>query len=142
MRQSIAQLEDAKSEEERRLKYRGAARISLDALQFSEDDMKQLDAKNVEHLVDIFRREGCRRQPVRNHISALITQPCLDTALEISRISASSLLTPSSDDYPQLRLPSGIRLTCLHGKHRIQAGREFLRPRDKWWIVDLYLAGR
>jgi hypothetical protein len=142
MRQSRARLEDAKSEEERRLRYRGAACIFIDALQFSEDDMKQLDAKNVERLVDVFRREGCQRQPLRNHVLVLITQSCLDTALELSGASASSLLTPRSDDYPQLRLPPGIRLVCLHGKHRIQAGREFLRPRDKWWIVDLYLAGK
>jgi hypothetical protein len=36
---------------------------------------------------------------------------------------------------------AGYQLECLHGRHRIQAGREFLSPRNKWWAVDLYLAG-
>lgn len=142
MRHSRARVEATKSEEERRLRYRGAACISLDALQFCEDDVRTLDAKNVERLVDVFRREGCQRQPIRNHVLGLITESCLDIALETSRISASSLLTPRSDNYPHLRLPSDTRLVCLHAKHRIQAGREFLPARDKWWIVDLYLEGK
>lgn len=55
MRHSRALEEATNSEEERRLKYRGAACISLDALQFSEDDLKTLDAKNVERPVEVFR---------------------------------------------------------------------------------------
>ncbi|TAQ83715.1 hypothetical protein B7494_g7958 [Chlorociboria aeruginascens] len=37
-------------------------------------------------------------------------------------------------------LASGHHLTCLHGRHRIQAAREILPPTDAWWAVDLYLA--
>lgn len=142
MRHSRALEEAANSEEERRLKYRGAACISLDALQFYEDDLKTLDAKNVERLVEVFSREGCQRQPIRNHVLVLITESCLDLALETSGISASSLITRRPGHYPHLRLPSDTRLVCLNGKHRIQAGREFLPARDKWWIVDLYLEGK
>jgi hypothetical protein len=51
------------------------------------------------------------------------------------------LLSNPRDRYPELVFPGGYQLECLHGRHRIQAGREFLSPRDKWWAVDLYLAG-
>lgn len=131
MRRSRRQADDAKFERERRGKYRGAARISLDVLEFLEKQSAVLDRENVEYLKEVFRCEACRRQPVRNHVLVLIDQSCLDTALVMSDISAASLLT-TGDEYPELRLPSGARLQCLYGKHRIQAGREFLSPRDKW----------
>ncbi|KAK5400801.1 hypothetical protein LTR06_011261, partial [Exophiala xenobiotica] len=73
-------------------------------------------------------------------------QACLESALDLSRISAAALLTRNTNDpaavgdYPQLQVPVGVRLTCLHGRHRIQAALEFLPARDKWWIADLYLA--
>ena len=140
MRPSRRQADNARFERERRGKYRGAARITLDVLHFSEKQSTTLDQENVEYLKEVFRREHCRREPVRNHVLVLIDQSCLDTALGLSGISAAALLT-TGDEYPELRLPAGVRLECLHGKHRIQAGREFLSPRDKWWIAELYLAG-
>nr|KAK5449229.1 hypothetical protein LTR18_002318 [Exophiala xenobiotica] len=148
MRQSRTRVEDERLERERQLKYRGTARISLDVLQFVVDDDRPLDVKNVQRLVKIYQREGCRRQFVSNHILVVIDQACLDSALDLSRISAAALLTRNTNDpaavgdYPQLQVPVGVRLTCLHGRHRIQAAREFLSPRDKWWIADLYLAGK
>ncbi|OBT51206.1 hypothetical protein VE04_07718 [Pseudogymnoascus sp. 24MN13] len=42
-------------------------------------------------------------------------------------------------NYPLLEFPTGFRLECLYGRHRIEAGREFLHPGDNWWTVDLYL---
>ena len=142
MRQRKVQSEDINFDEERRRHARGTARISLDRLQLSEQDATELDLENVERLKKIFRREGCRQHPVRNHILVLITQECLDAALGLSETSAAALLESGPHNYPKLQLPPGIRLTCLHGKHRIQAGREFLSPRDKWWVADLYLTGK
>ena len=141
MRQSRVLLEDAKLEEDRHLNSRGTVRIRLDALYIPTEQADKLDKKNVQRLKEIFRREGCRPQEVQNHIVALIDQPCLDAALERSDLSASALSRTQNGYYPELRLARGARLECLHGKHRIQAGREYLSPRDKWWIVDLYLVG-
>ena len=147
MRPSRARAEDERLERERRLNYRGTARVSLDVLQFLVDDSQELDENNVERLKRIFQREGCRRQFVSNHILVAIDQACLDTALGLSRLSSAALFAqPSNDtgvgDYPELQFPDGVRLTCLHGRHRIQAAREFLSPHDKWWIADLYLTGK
>ncbi|KAK5312981.1 hypothetical protein LTR93_011123 [Exophiala xenobiotica] len=112
------------------------------------DDDRPLDVKNVQRLVKIYQREGCRRQFVSNRILVvIIDQACLETALDLSRISAAALLTRNTNndpaavgDYPQLQVPVDVRLICLHGRHRIRAARELLSPRDKWWIANLYLA--
>ena len=48
--------------------------------------------------------------------------------------------SPIVNGYSELVFPS--RLECLHGRHRVQAGKEFLSTGDKWWIVDLYLTDR
>ena len=147
MRPSRARAEDEKFERERKLNYRGSARVSLNVLQFLVDDSQELDENNVERLKRIFQREGCRRQFVSNHILVAIDQASLDTALSLSRLSPAVLFAqPSNDtlvgDYPELQFPDGARLTCLHGRHRIQAAREFLSAHDKWWIADLYLTGK
>jgi hypothetical protein len=142
MRQKRAQQEDARIESERRLKFRGAARISLDPLQLSNEEYEELDWENVQRLKDAYQEEGCRREAENHRILVLIDRSDLNTALEISGIPAASLLTPRQGDYPELQLRANLRLKCLHGKHRIQAGREFLSPRDMWWIADLYLSGK
>lgn len=128
-------------ERERQEKYRGSASISLDAIDLFSVDPSTLDRKNVERLKEVFRNEDCQRQPVTNHILVLVDQACFEAALESSGASAPALLAAGSDEYPKLRFPAGVRLACLHGRHRVQAGREFLPPHDKWWIADLYLTG-
>ncbi|KIW09691.1 hypothetical protein PV08_12034 [Exophiala spinifera] len=141
MRTSRARLEDAKFETERRRQHRGTARISLDVLKVQFEAHEQLDRNNVERLKGIYRREGCRPQLINNRILVEIDETSFDAALDLSGVAAADLFTPQRDDYPELRFPTGTEVICLHGKHRIQAGREFLSPRDKWWIADIYLGG-
>jgi hypothetical protein len=143
MRQALAQLEDSKIERERRRTYRGTARVRLEALHFRRNRPRELDRKHVEYLKRCFRKDGCRRLPKENHISAVIDQEHLDRAIRGSEISQADLLTNQPHHYAELVFPSGYQLECLHGQHRIQAAREveILSPIDKWWTVDLYLAG-
>ncbi|KAL5352248.1 hypothetical protein ACLOAV_002195 [Pseudogymnoascus australis] len=55
--------------------------------------------------------------------------------------TADDLLTNNEvPDYPLLEFPTSFHLECLHGRHRIEAGREFLDPGNDWWTVDLYLS--
>ena len=61
--------------------------------------------------------------------------------MRASEVSAEHLLSNPDNDPPALRLPARHQLTCLHGRHRIQAARETLPPTEAWWTVDLYLAG-
>jgi hypothetical protein len=142
MRQARAQEEDSRLETKRRLKYKDTARIRLELLHFLEDEPKKIDPKHVETLKRYFRKYDYRRLKVRNHVPAVIDQQCLDAATRASGISTTQLLGDNPQNrYPELILPGGHRLECLHGRHRIQAGREFLSPSEKWWTVDLYLAG-
>ncbi|KAL5354472.1 hypothetical protein ACLOAV_000561 [Pseudogymnoascus australis] len=143
MQQSRTQVEDSRLEGERRLKYKGTARISLDVLHFKWNQPRELNSRHVEDLKERFRKEGCRRLPVRKHVPAIIDQQCLDAVMRDSGVAGHQLLTNPPNElsqYPELVFPRGFQLECLHGRHRIQAGREFLSPRDKWWTVDLYLS--
>ena len=60
---------------ERYVKYRGTARVRLEALHFRWDEPRELSRKNVERLKEIFRRvEDVDRLEPRNHIPAVIEQ--------------------------------------------------------------------
>ena len=142
MQQCRAQIEDARLEGERRLKYKGTARINLAVLDFPQNQTRKSNKTNVEFLVTCFRKEGCLRLPFRNHVPASIDQESLDVALQRQGRTADDLLTNDEvPDYPLLEFPAGFQIECLHGRDRVDAGREFLDPGEDWWTVDLYLSG-
>jgi hypothetical protein len=138
MRRSRFSEQELRLEAERCVKYRGTACVRLEVLHF---EPRELSRKNVKRLKEVFQRDKIRRLEPRNHIPAVVDQSDLDNAIQASEISAESLLTNPDNDPPMLRFPEHYRLTCLHGRHRIQAARETLPPTDAWWTVDLYLAG-
>ncbi|KAG9228681.1 hypothetical protein BJ875DRAFT_229273 [Amylocarpus encephaloides] len=142
IQQSQAQNEDSVLEGERRLKYKGTARIGLDVLFFRQDQPRESNKRQADFLVDCFRKEGCHRLPFCNHVPVIIDQESLDAAMQRLGKTADALLTNNKvPDYPLLEFPTSFHLKCLHGRHRIEAGREFLDPGDDWWTVDLYLSG-
>ncbi len=129
--------EDLQLEAEKRIKFKGTARISLGCLHFSQDPPRDRDTRNIERLQAIFRKD-CRRLDVHHHIPAVIEQQALDAALLRSGVSARQLSGLASAEYPELVFPAGYQLECLHGQDRIQAAKEL---RLGWWTVDLYLEG-
>jgi len=133
------QRQDSLLEAERRLMYQETARISLDVLQFGRDQPRELDPDHVEILTECFRNEDCQRLPVRNHVPALISQQQLANAMRHSGVFTEQLLAGHLSGYSMLKVPTSCHLECLHGRHRIEAAREFLLPTDRWWTVDLYL---
>jgi hypothetical protein len=140
MRQSRLLDQERRLAVERRIKYKGTARIRLDVLHFQWNEPRELNQKNLERLKKCFRTEGCRRLELENHIPATIKESQLDEVIVASGISADALLS-NLNDYPELKFPADYQLECLHGRHRVQAGRETLPSRDKWWTVDFYLEG-
>jgi hypothetical protein len=56
---------------ERRLKYQGTAKVGLDEITFHPTSTAKVDEAKLERLRRIFRKEGCRRLDVRNHVSAI-----------------------------------------------------------------------
>jgi hypothetical protein len=147
MRRSQFLEQELRLEAERFIKYRGIARVWLEVLDFKWNEPRELSRKNVERMKVIFgddkRRYGnIRRLDPRNHIPAVVEQSDLDDAILASKVSAERLLSNPDNNPPFLKFAAGYRLTCLHGRHRIQAARETLPPTDAWWTVDLYLASR
>jgi hypothetical protein len=133
--------EERELDTERRIKFKGTARVSIESIYFERNRSHELDIRHVETLKDHFRANGCHRLEVRNHIPAIIDQQDLDVALEAAKTSAEELLNRPAKYYRELVFP--VRsLECLHGRHRIEAGRDFLSPCDSWWTVDLYLRGK
>jgi hypothetical protein len=125
---------------ERCHKYQGTARINLDQICFQPNISRTLDRKNVDRLYEIFKKEGCRRFDVQNHVTATVSRQDLQIALQAARVSSRELLTNPPKEFPRLNFPTG-QLHGLHGQHRIQAATELLNRDDRWWTVDIYLDG-
>lgn len=141
MQQSQFLEQECRLAEEKRIKYKGTAHIKLNVLNFQWNKSRELNQKNLERLKNCFQIKECRQLKLKNHISAIIDQLQLDDVMQASNISTSAMVTNWIDDYPELNFPAGYQLRYLHEHHQVQTGRKFLSSRDKWWTVDLYLAG-
>jgi len=140
MQRTRVQDQEESLEREKQTKYKGSARIRLEHLDFSKGEPDVPDRSNVKNLVSIFEGEGCFQQDSRHHVPGVIDREQLHLATHSTGISFTVLLDNAQTERPELQLPSGFRLECLHGRHRVQAGRE-MTPPQLWWTVDLYLAG-
>ncbi|KAI9676517.1 MAG: hypothetical protein M1817_000675 [Caeruleum heppii] len=121
--------------------FRGSARVQIKHLRFEthkSSGTRSLDPANVRRLERIFEIQGCARLDPEHYVPALISKADLDRTLARSAITPAIL--HRFDEPPTLDLDPTTRLTCLHGKHRLQAAEHFLLPGDKWWVVDLYAA--
>ena len=120
--------------------FRGSAKIHLKHLKCEnvakEDQRLFLDPKNVARLVQIYKLEGCLRLDIEHHVPAIIKESELQKSLSISNVDGVDLLKRGSP--PELEFSDDVTLICLHGRHRLEAAKEFLLPGDRWWIVDLY----
>jgi hypothetical protein len=152
MQQAQAHAEDLRLDTESRLICKGSALVRFEYLKWNEylklNRLERPDPERVEHVKRIFQKEGCSQLQVGHHIPAVVDQHRLNVALEDARakgrwktgaLPSDSATIDTKDGYPELEFPGGIE--CLHGLHRIQAGKECLPPTEKWWIVDLYLSG-
>ncbi|PQK10244.1 hypothetical protein BB8028_0002g05680 [Beauveria bassiana] len=124
--------------EEKSLKYIGAAAIRLDHLFFPNSEGP--DHKNVKRLVKLFQgQHGCSPGETQNRIPAIISEPELQDALAISKLSREELVA-SGDRFARLNFPAGFRLECLRGEDRVRAASEALNSPEPRWVVDLYAA--
>ncbi|KAJ5974841.1 hypothetical protein N7481_008548 [Penicillium waksmanii] len=112
---------------ERRLKYIGAAKVSIRQIQFEPPLPRDLDPKNLDRLRNIFRKNRCRRLDVHNHVPATVSRHDLADALQKANVPQESLLTTEGRHIPRLEFRTG-QLRGLHGRHRVQAGVAVLPP--------------
>jgi hypothetical protein len=153
MQQAQANVEDSRLDTERRLYCKGSALIRFEYLKWNEytkrnNAKRRPDQEHVERVKQIFQKAGGRQLEVRRHITVLVSQQRLDVALEDARrkgrwktdtLPSNYATINTQNGYPELDFPDGVE--CLDGLHRIEAGKEWLSPTEKWWIVDLYLSG-
>jgi hypothetical protein len=121
--------------------FRGIACVSLRKLIFKPKYSRDVDKKNVERLKGIFTRQGCLRLSLSNYVLVIINEQDLKVALQCLRRTLKDLLNSTQDTPLKLTLPPNYMLKCLYSQHRILAALEILRPKEEWWIVDLYLLG-
>lgn len=126
---------------ERRVKYMGAAKVSIDQIHFETPLPRDLDPKNLDRLRNIFRKNHCRRLDVHNHVPVSVSRRDLTDALRNANATHQSLLIKDARQLPRLAFTPG-QLHGLHGRHRLQVGAEVLPPADRWWTVDLYMDGK
>lgn len=112
----------------------GIFRIPLCKLKHEGPDVnpRQLDLKNVQRLLNIFELEGCLRMEPDNYVPALIPRALLPTVPKVAGGLADWMIEPPVFDPPE-------SLYCLHGRHRIEAARQYLSLTGKWWVVYLYV---
>lgn len=126
--------------EEKQSCFRGSAKIHLKHLKYEnvvkEDDRLFLDPKNIARLIQVYQLEGCLRLDIEHHVPAIIKEKDLQTSLKLSNVDPADLFKRGLP--PELEFSGDVTLVCLHGRHRLEAAKEFLLPGDKWWIVDLY----
>ncbi|KAL9129890.1 MAG: hypothetical protein Q9217_001790 [Psora testacea] len=98
----------------------GHARVKIDKLVYTDNDVRQFDPRNKDRLVSIFRFQGCCRDDAVHRVPALIEPE----------------LYHEADGNGFLDLSTPVR--CLHGRHRLEAAKEFLPVGDQWWTVDFF----
>lgn len=107
---------------------RGYARVSIRALQF--DSGRAADERIVERLVDIFRSsQGCLNDDPKHIIQVVLER---NAALPLSDTISDAPILGGSGDHS---------FVCLHGKHRVLAGRRILPARRQWWLAQVYDRG-
>lgn len=126
---------------ERNRVYKGRAKVEIRWLSFTDDwerGTRPLDPKNVARLAKIFDLEGCFRREPEHYVPALINLQALEEALTLANHNAGELFAVTEEP---VSLPLSNSLICLHGRHRLEAAKQYLEVGDKWWVVDLYLDG-
>ena len=117
----------------------GVAKVSLNSLNFNhplvEKEHRKECPKNVQRLIDIFRRTECFRLQKKNFINAIIDERALEEAQSQAGLTRSDILNASQNNIPFLNLQS---IDCLSGLHRVAAAKAYLPENEQWWSVRLF----
>jgi hypothetical protein len=114
----------------------GTARIPLGSFQYeSESDfgVKSLNPENISRLIRTFQLEGCDQS--KHRVQVAITAAQLNGIFQSLGIEDEQAFW---QDNERLNLPKGFPAVCIHGKHRLEAGKRFLRNDQLWWDADLW----
>lgn len=115
--------------------FLGFARVRLQNLEL--DPMKHVKANRVERLVRDFKLVGCKNGDIAHAVPMAVDPATLRTALAHANLAPSALYD-IRESCPELHFPDAEKFRIFYGDHRLQAGKEFLPVRDRWWSVSLY----
>lgn len=130
-------------EDERRAKYCGTVSIKVSSLQFRNRMQTEPSSrnKNAESLKRLFpEQRGCRQEDTRHHAKATLSQRDLDVVLAGTELTVARLVAGTLP-YPQLELPTEVKLECVQACDRLAAADEILESANGRWVVDLFLDG-
>ena len=137
---------DGETEASKSRSFRGTARVYISRLSFDNHAGKRaISEKNINRLHGIFKKEGCLRLDSENYVPVRIEEDILAQALAESRLIGQDLKLLPNDGEPHfLSLPQHYQLECLHGQHRILAGKEYYAGEEEelWWTVKIFLKGK
>jgi hypothetical protein len=106
--------------------------IDLEVLEFSSGFVRGENEKIIELLKGKFRKEECFCLEPRNHIPVIIKPSDFLSILELLELNPESLLENPREIPPRLKFPPNFRLSCLHGRQRVEAVKAVLRkPGDR-----------
>jgi hypothetical protein len=120
--------------------YQGCAIIKLQHLRFEENNpvgTRGVTEEIVTKILRNFEIEGCGNLEPEHRVAAIIDQGVLSKALAKSNLTRETLLDPTKQR--SLILEGSDLVTCVYGKHRLNAGERF---GETVWLVDLYRDGR
>ncbi len=104
--------------------------VPLDCLTFPYS--RDLDVENVERLRKTFSNGRCFSEKEEYHIPVIISEDDYKKGISKQRDSEKLLYDP----------PPGMKLRCLHGKHRVRAAQGLhALSRPERWLVAMYNAG-
>jgi hypothetical protein len=120
-------------------RFIGTVRIPLESFQYESESVfgvKSLNPENILRLIRTFELEGCNRS--KHAVDATITAAQLKRTLQSLGIEEKEALR---DDRERIKFPKEFPVVCIHGKHRLEAGRRFLRNDQLWWDANLWEEG-
>ncbi|QKX61653.1 uncharacterized protein TRUGW13939_08805 [Talaromyces rugulosus] len=116
--------------------YRGAARVSLDILEYDGKRLQPSDS----HYASIFQEIQEKRSYSEHRIPAIVDSCTFEAAIGLSGTSRESLLATPQLHLPFLHLPGETYLECLRIPSDVLAAIQALPGDDAWWGVDLFVA--
>ncbi|KIW00819.1 uncharacterized protein PV09_07582 [Verruconis gallopava] len=119
--------------------FLGYARIDLQCINFEhkikETQRRRESKKNVNHLLGIFQRLGCKNDEEEHAVIAVVEdESALHAGLEELEQAELPRSLGTDVDVPILEVP----VHGIQGLHRIAAGKKYLKGPNRWWLVRLY----
>lgn len=109
-------------------RYRiGCAKVRIDGLKY--DTARERSEESVRFLVEIYRTSGCQQFDRKHAVQVVVPSRQDYPAFPVSQ---------TAEDAPTIGRHAEWCITCIHGKHRLEAAKEYLKMVDQLWLAEVY----